>query len=192
MAYIPENVNTYKGKQVIINADRLVFNAKQDSILQYSDKAIGFSTGGSIHFDTTQIKEGDEDESKAPGRFVVNSPHIYLGMLPGPSDNATASPNLGPSWIYPHQRAVLGNNMRKYLRDVLELIETLIDDLYDNYSVKSAEPGEASAPNRDNKIWMDLLKDDIQILRDDLSLDENNELGNPDECVFLSKTVKLK
>ena len=41
MAYIPTDPHLYQGKQVIINSDRLVFNAKDDSILLYSDKAIG-------------------------------------------------------------------------------------------------------------------------------------------------------
>ena len=66
MSYIPQSPNTYQGNQVIINSDRLIFNAKEDSILLFSDKAIGFSTNGSFHFDTSP----DENESK----FVVNSP----------------------------------------------------------------------------------------------------------------------
>ena len=51
MAYIPTDPHLYQGKQVIINSDRLVFNAKDDSILLYSDKAIGFNTKGNVHFD---------------------------------------------------------------------------------------------------------------------------------------------
>ena len=69
--YIPDQPNIYQGKQVIINSDRLVFNAKEDSILLYSNEAIGFSTNGSFHFDT-----GILDENK----FVVNAPNIYLGL----------------------------------------------------------------------------------------------------------------
>ena len=52
MKFIPESPNTYQGNQVIINSDRLVFNAKEDAILLYSDKAIGFSTNGNFHLDT--------------------------------------------------------------------------------------------------------------------------------------------
>ena len=55
MTYIPENPNSYTGNQVIINSDRLLFNAKEDSILFYSNKAIGFSTNGNFHFDTFYI-----------------------------------------------------------------------------------------------------------------------------------------
>ena len=36
MAYIPKQPNTYQGTQVIINSDRLLFNAKDDSILLFS------------------------------------------------------------------------------------------------------------------------------------------------------------
>ena len=71
MAYKPDNPNIYQGKQVIINSDRLLFNAKTDSILLFSDKAIGFSTNGSIHFDTSN---GDDNN------FIVNAPNIYLGL----------------------------------------------------------------------------------------------------------------
>ena len=45
---IPESPKTYQGNQVIINSDRLVFNAKKDSILLYSDKSIGFSANGNF------------------------------------------------------------------------------------------------------------------------------------------------
>ena len=69
MTYIPESPETYKGSQVIINSDRLLFNAKKESILLFSDKVIGFSTNGSFHFDTS----GDKGESK----FVVNYHNIY-------------------------------------------------------------------------------------------------------------------
>ena len=71
MSYVPEQPHIYQGKQVIINSDRLLFNAKTDSILLFSDKAIGFSTNGSFHFDT-----GGLDGNK----FVVNATDIYFGL----------------------------------------------------------------------------------------------------------------
>ena len=72
MAYIPQDLATYQNNQVLINSDRLIFNAKEDSILLFSDKVIGFSTNGSFHFDTSPNK----DTSK----FVLNAPNIYLGL----------------------------------------------------------------------------------------------------------------
>ena len=56
MSTKPTIPGLYQGNQVIINSDRLLFNAKEDSILLFSNKAIGFSTRGSIHFDTSYNK----------------------------------------------------------------------------------------------------------------------------------------
>ena len=63
MTFKPLPLSTYIGNQVLINSDRLIFNAKKDSILLYSDKVIGFSTNGSFHFDTSH-----ESDSK----FLLN------------------------------------------------------------------------------------------------------------------------
>ena len=41
MAYSPDAPSVYSGKQVIINSDRLLFNAKNDSILIIADQSIG-------------------------------------------------------------------------------------------------------------------------------------------------------
>ena len=71
MSYTPTQPDKYNGKQILITSDRLIFNAKDDSILLFSNKAIGFSTNGSFHFDT-----GEEENSK----FIVNAPKIYLGL----------------------------------------------------------------------------------------------------------------
>ena len=71
MTYIPENPNSYTCNQLIINSDRLLFNAKEDSILFYSNKAIGFSTNGNFHFDTSHNLDN---------KFIINSPNIYLGL----------------------------------------------------------------------------------------------------------------
>ena len=68
-----ENIkpNTYEGKQVIINSDRLVFNARNDAILLYSNEQIGFSTNGNFHFNTSNLPEN---------KFIINAPNIYLGL----------------------------------------------------------------------------------------------------------------
>ena len=102
-AYIPEEPNVYQGRQVIINSDRLLFNAKDDSILMYAEKALGFNSMGSINFDTGE-KEGHN-------LFVVNSPNIYLGLQGLNNDE------------YPEEPAVLGNALDTYLNDILDLIE---------------------------------------------------------------------
>ena len=65
MAYVPEF--PYKGDQAIITSGRVLFNAKDDSVLFFAAKSIGFSTAGSIHFNSDDV-------------CIINSPKIYLGL----------------------------------------------------------------------------------------------------------------
>ena len=127
MAYTPESPEIYQGKQVIINSDRLLFNAKDDSILLFSDKAIGFSTNGSIHFDTSE-----NDESK----FIVNAPNIYLGLK--------FNGNL------PTEPLLLGDTTGEFLIDMLDVIDGLIDDVIYKVSFITGAPGTPTAPNPAN------------------------------------------
>ena len=125
MAYKPQSPSTYQGNQVLINSDRLVFNAKEDSILLFSDKAIGFSTNGSFHFDT-----GGLDGNK----FVVNAPDIYLGL---DADK------------YPTEPALLGDKTEDYLNDLLDMIDELINVLIGQYTLV-APPVGPCAPSPTN------------------------------------------
>ena len=119
MTYIPQSPETYKGSQVIINSDRLLFNAKKESILLFSDKVIGFSTNGSFHFDTSP--------EEANSKFVVNSPKIYLGLE---FDNSL-----------PQQSAVLAEELITSLTEILDLIGKVYLDLATNVSFTSTSPG---------------------------------------------------
>lgn len=65
MAYVPEF--PYKGDQAIINSGRVLLNAKDDSVLIFAKKSVGFSSAGTIHFNS------DSD-------CIINSPKIYLGL----------------------------------------------------------------------------------------------------------------
>ena len=117
----------YQGNQIIINSDRLIFNAKTDNILLYSNKAIGFSTNGSFYFDTSP-----EDESK----FIVNSPNIYLGLE---YDNTL-----------PQQSAVLADDLITALKDILYFIETIYADIAFQVSYLSTTEGTLTGMNRAN------------------------------------------
>ena len=128
MTYIPKTPSTYQGNQVIIDSGRLVFNAKLDIILLYSNKAIGFSTNGSFHFDTSPNKK----ESK----FIVNSPNIYLGLN---YDNTL-----------PEQPAVLANDLIRSLEDILDLIDKAYFDMAFNVSYLTTTEGEPTAINDKN------------------------------------------
>ena len=144
MAYTPLPPESYQGNQVLINSDRLIFNAKEDSILLFSDKAIGFSTNGSFHFDTSP----DESESK----FVVNSPNIYLGLE---FDNTL-----------PEQPAVLGDELVSSLVEILDLIAKLYQDLSFNISFISTSPGSPTGLNPTNYNIMQKRMREIQNVRD--------------------------
>jgi hypothetical protein len=122
MPYIPLSPNTYQGKQVLINSDRLIFNAKEDSILLFSKQVIGFSTNGSFHFDTSQ----DDNSS-----FIVNSPNIYLGLN---YDNTL-----------PTQSAV-----QDILRRIINQIMGLMNDIEFKITYMVSVPGAPTAPNPAN------------------------------------------
>mgnify|MGYP001500036107 CR=1 FL=1 len=175
--YVPDPVDLYnKGSQVIINSDRLVFNAKTDSVLVYSDKAIGFSTKGGIFFDTGT----NDGESKNPSRFIVNSPQIYLGLQSGLNDGKL-----------PTDRAVLGTELRYWLAKLLGIIDDILDDLEDSFTVTCSSPGTPSVPNPGNSAMIKLRKMQTSFLRMDLAVDDLDQLEDPEKCRFLSKRIKI-
>jgi len=57
----------YTGDQIIVTSGRVLFNAKDDSVFLFAKKSIGFSSAGTINFDS--------DDS-----CIINSPKIYLGL----------------------------------------------------------------------------------------------------------------
>ena len=57
----------YRGKQIIIDSDRVLLNAKDDSVFILGDKAVGISTNGTLN-----INSG--------GKTIINSPEINLGL----------------------------------------------------------------------------------------------------------------
>ena len=143
----PEHPNIYQGNQVLINSDRLVFNAKQDSILLYSEKSIGFSTKGNFHFDT---------DNSQPNKFIVKAHKIYLGIK-----------NLSTGEL-PNQPAVLGNELSEILDQILLLVEMILIDIDTNISyVVSTAPGKTS-PWPDNKMIIDQRKYEIDIIKGQL------------------------
>jgi len=146
MAYKPTSTIDYKGKQVIIDSDRLLFNAKGDSILLFSNQAIGFSARKSIHLDTS-----NNNESK----LVINTPNIYLGLK---SDK-----NL------PTEPAVLGNELDEWLggmNGLLDIIDGIIDDML--YKVSYSIGPSFTGPNPVNDASFVTRRKQIQALRDNI------------------------
>ena len=153
MAYKPTSPDIYQGKQVIINSDRLLFNAKDDAILLFSNKAIGFSTNGSIHFDTSDKKDGDN-----ASKVVINSPNIYLGLKREYGED-----------ILPTEPAVLGDYLGDiWLLDLLECLEGLINDLITKVAFITTAPGAPTGPNPSNNAMLSLRKQQIKDLKDNI------------------------
>ncbi len=124
--YVPAQPNAYQGKQIVINSDRVLFNAKEDSVLVYADKSIGLDTNGTINFDT--------GTDEAINRFVVNSPNIHLGLIDGQNP--------------PTEPALLGDKTEKWLNDMLLFLERLIQFLATRYTVTVPLVGiSAPGPN---------------------------------------------
>tara|TARA_R110002167_G_scaffold3927_7_gene18880 strand:- start:588 stop:1064 length:477 start_codon:yes stop_codon:yes gene_type:complete len=157
MKFIPLDPKTYQGNQVIINSDRLIFNAKKDAILLYSDKAIGFSTKGNFHFDT----DNSED-----AKFIVNAPNVYLGLK-----------NLKTGEL-PTESAVLGNELQKLLIKILDYLDNIVMDMCYNVAYITTADGTPTGMNLKNHQIQDCLNYDMKIIRDDLNsiLSKNTKL----------------
>jgi len=145
MSYTPEAPNNYIGKQVIINSDRLIFNAKDDSILLFSDKAIGFSTNGNFHFDTL---------NNGTNKFVINAPNIYLGLR---YDDT-----------YANEPILLGNRTEAWLNDLIDVISYILDDVKYKVSYISQDVGKPTGPNLQNESLLKLRYNQLNALRDDI------------------------
>jgi len=79
----PNTPDEYIGPQVVINSDRLVFNAKKDHILISGEKSINLSSNGSLNFDAREfivdaggIKLGSKD-AKEP---LVKGETLYKNL----------------------------------------------------------------------------------------------------------------
>ena len=155
--FIPENPKTYKGNQVIINSDRLVFNAKQDAILLYSDKAIGFSTKGNFHFDT----DNSEDT-----KFIVNTPNIYLGLKSLTTGELPTEP------------AVLGDELKKLLIQILDLLDNMTMDMAYNIAHITTQPGTPTGMNPANATIANCLREEIDDVRNNIDdiMSQNTKL----------------
>ena len=157
MEFIPESPNTYQGNQVIINSDRLIFNAKEDAILAYSDKAIGFTTRGNFHFDT---------DNSGDAKFIVNSPNIYLGMG-----------NLRTGEL-PTEPAVLGHELKGLLEQILDLLEMITLDMCYNVAPLTTQPGTPTVMNPANISIVEALYSEIDGIRSNIDdiMSQNTKL----------------
>ena len=144
MITIPESPNTYQGNQVIINSDRLVFNAKKDAILLYSSGSIGFSSKGNFHFDT----DNSEDT-----KFIVNTPNIYLGLKSLTTGELPTEP------------AVLGHELKALLILLLDVLDMMNMDICFNVAHITTQAGTPTGMNPGNFGIVNATQQEINIIR---------------------------
>lgn len=91
----PINADVYKGKQILVNSDRLFFNAKKDDILLSATKSVGLN-GKNINFDGIDFVSMDGKK-------------VYLGDK-GKTER---------EWV------VLGRQNENWLKDLLDLLRQI-------------------------------------------------------------------
>lgn len=96
---VPEKVNQYKGNQVLVVGNRLVFNAKQDHLLLLSKKSIGLSAN-TVNIDANEF-------------MCFDSKKIFLGKAA-----RTATPSV-------QQGVVLGKQLERWLDTLLSTLESV-------------------------------------------------------------------
>ena len=67
-------VTSYKGEQILISSERLVFNSTNDDIQIKSKGIIHLSAGDSVRLDV-----GPKGTTDPANFFIINSPNIQLG-----------------------------------------------------------------------------------------------------------------
>ena len=129
----PTSPQQYQGNQIIINSDRLLFNAKEDSILLFASQAMSFSTKGSIHFDCGPNMMTDPNNPEDPegipnpnSEFIVNANKIILGFKNGAGSGGSARGDNKGETGEEDQPALLGRETTLWLLDLLKAIDALI------------------------------------------------------------------
>jgi hypothetical protein len=70
-----KDIREYAGEQIILASNRLVFNARLDSILLSSRQYINLSAGDKVTIDVGVIDTDNEQNM-----FLVNAPRIQFGL----------------------------------------------------------------------------------------------------------------
>jgi len=133
---------TYQGKQVIINSDHLIFNAREDSLFS-SNKTIAFSTNKDFHINTS---EGSD------GKFAVNSPKIHLGKIK--ANNSLAD-----------NPAVKGQELEQLLKDILNHLNLLYSSVLPLLNQITLFPGLPTVPSPTNISIIAPLISDLNALK---------------------------
>lgn len=135
--------NQYQGKQVIITSDRLLFNSKEDSLLT-SNGHIMFSSNKDFHFNTNDVNQG---------KFAVNSPKIYLGVIKDSSPELANNP------------AVKGKELEDLLDSLLNHLNTLYTVVLPLLNGITTVPGIPTIPSPSNILMLNPLITELNTLK---------------------------
>lgn len=100
----PIKADQFKGNQILVNAGRLFFNAKEHDIQLSSISSIGINTGGSVNIDGTDY-------------IAVDANRIYIGK------KSRTSPESNK------QAVLLGNQTENFLNTLLNLLDGMAKDM---------------------------------------------------------------
>jgi hypothetical protein len=95
----PKPSDQYKGNQVVINAGRLYFNAKEDSILLSAKESVGLNAN-TVNLDGTEY-------------LCLDAKEIYLGSKARTSPDGVREP------------AVLGNQLDNFLAIIIDALQNI-------------------------------------------------------------------
>lgn len=146
-----QSPNTYQGKQILITSDRLVFNAREDSLFS-SNSTIAFATNKDFHVNANSTSES---------KVVINSSKIYLGGLPSNSSSApifsfVVVPSESTNEV---QNAVKGQDLEILLNDILDHLNKLYTLVLPVMSQISTIPTQPTTPNPANEaLFKPLIK----------------------------------
>ena len=185
--YTPVFPQDYEGRQAIINADRIIFNARKASdqgesaeyasggdIHLFSHNFISLSTNGSIHLNTLH-PEGVEQEKNNVNYVMINAPNIFLGMDDG-GEGGKGKPK-----SYASEPAILGLKNQAFMDKLLNFLKTILTKLGNENIYISGAPGDISSP--DKEVWEHMVKD----INDDFDPKKGTSIG---ELKDLLRTIK--
>lgn len=137
----------YIGSQVIINSDRLVFNAKKDHILISGQESINLSSNNSLNFDTThfiiasgQIKLGSPD-AKEP---LVKGEILREDLFNITKALINITTILEVSKLWPAGAPVADPTLSMTAVQVKDLLNNILEDFEKDSNGKSAILSEVS------------------------------------------------
>ena len=99
--FVPKSTDTYEGEQILVNTGRIVLNAKEDSVLVASKKAIATSS--------------ETLNQEATKEICMDAPKIYIGA--GSMNSSLPEP------------LVLGHKVEQFLSDVIDQLIEVADSL---------------------------------------------------------------